>query len=426
MASTISAFLSLDELLPSNVSRLIRGTHGIGKSEIIGQIAERRKMPMIDRRLSQMTEGDIDGLPVLEGPVTKFKPVDWFVAACNEPHVLFLDELNRATPEVMQSAFQIVLDHELNGYKLHPETIVYAAVNSGSRYSVNDIDPALLDRFAVIDLEPSVQELAEYFRSKKYEESFVTFLLRNPNHVDPPGQYKAGQVTPSRRSWERFYKGLKAGKIYNQPSSELFLTLGSSLVGDTATNAFANHLKQEKPITVEEILSDYGKPDSDIRARVKKLTDDRWLDIIDSFGSYVATNKLNAVPGPHWPYKDCETEEEAFKAEGLPIYPDDGAIESPYEMIKRGKMEATPVVNFSLWFRDAPASLRVHIWKTMVASVASTDKEDKKAMIVSIHWGIKEAMCMAFGVRSGPRGANMRPKLIEMHGVTLPEESQLK
>src|SRR5437867_2646181 len=85
--------------------------------------------------------------PSTDWNVTRFNPPEWYMQACERPMVLFLDELNRATNEVMQAAFQIVLDRQLNGWKLHPLTRVYAAINMGANYTVNEMDPALLDRF---------------------------------------------------------------------------------------------------------------------------------------------------------------------------------------------------------------------------------------------------------------------------------------
>jgi MoxR-like ATPase len=166
-------FMEIGQDLPANVSVLLRGNHGIGKSQVIKQLGRRikdvLKMPSfetIDRRLSQMTEGDMIGLPSTDGETTRFNPPDWYKRACTMPVLLFLDELNRATPEVMQAAFQIVLDRELNGWKLHPETRVYAAVNDSASYNVNEIDPALLDRFWCIDLSPTHADWLDWARSK--------------------------------------------------------------------------------------------------------------------------------------------------------------------------------------------------------------------------------------------------------------------
>ena len=74
---------------------LIRGRHGIGKSTIVYQYAEDRDLPVVERRASQMTEGDLLGLPKVEGNVTTWLPPEWLATACNEAVVLFLDEVDR-------------------------------------------------------------------------------------------------------------------------------------------------------------------------------------------------------------------------------------------------------------------------------------------------------------------------------------------
>ena len=76
--------------------------------------------------------------------------------------ILFLDEINRASVEVQQCAFQIVLDRELNGMKLHPETRLYSAINEGTHYQVNEMGPALTRRFWVVDLEPTTEDWLEW------------------------------------------------------------------------------------------------------------------------------------------------------------------------------------------------------------------------------------------------------------------------
>ena len=81
---------------------LIRGKHGIGKSEQVYQFANAVGKRVVERRASQMTEGDLIGLPKIEGNSTKWNPPDWFKTACDEGVVLFFDEVDRAVLEVRQ------------------------------------------------------------------------------------------------------------------------------------------------------------------------------------------------------------------------------------------------------------------------------------------------------------------------------------
>ena len=111
---------------------LLRGRHGIGKSQVVYQYADSSDLPVIERRASQMTEGDLIGLPNTDGNVTTFCPPDWFKFACDNPCVLFLDEVDRATTEVRQGIFELCDSRKIAGYTLHPDTIIFAAVNGGT------------------------------------------------------------------------------------------------------------------------------------------------------------------------------------------------------------------------------------------------------------------------------------------------------
>jgi len=140
---------------------LLRGRHGIGKSTVVYQYADSINMPIVERRASQMTEGDLVGLPSIEDSSTQFNPPDWFKQACDEPVVLFLDEVDRATLEVRQGIFELTDSRKLNGHVLHPDTLVFAAVNGGEhgeQYQVGEMDPAELDRWTVFDIEPTLED----------------------------------------------------------------------------------------------------------------------------------------------------------------------------------------------------------------------------------------------------------------------------
>ena len=166
----IKTFKSVASKLPAEIAVLMRGPTGVGKSHLARAAADEIGLPFIDVRLSTMSEGDVGGYPDIEGMketgVMTFCMPSWFVRATKEPVVLMLDEMNRALPGVQQSAFQLVLDRELgndqdgNPYRLHPETRIFAAVNAGAEYDVNDMDPALLRRFWTIDLEPTHSDLS--------------------------------------------------------------------------------------------------------------------------------------------------------------------------------------------------------------------------------------------------------------------------
>ena len=56
---------------------MLRGRHGIGKSCVVYQFANTVGLPVVERRASQMTEGDLVGLPVIKGETTTFNPPEF-------------------------------------------------------------------------------------------------------------------------------------------------------------------------------------------------------------------------------------------------------------------------------------------------------------------------------------------------------------
>lgn len=329
---SIKTFLRIAPVLPAGVSILLRGNHGIGKSQVVRQLAEALKVadaslgefPVIDRRLSQLTEGDIIGLPVIDGDSTRFNPPDWYKSACEQPSVVFLDELNRATPEVMQGSFQIVLDRELNGNKLHPQTRVLSAINTGAAYNVNEVDPALLDRFFVIDLTPTPEEWVEWARTSMHE-SVVDFIAQDNSWLDPSQKVDPGTVQPSRRSWERLSQALVAAGVADEPQHEMFHPICGGFVGNEAAIAFGDYARDNARVQPEDVLDRYTTN----AKRIKKLSQTRLNGLIDHLARHALESTLPTAP---------------------------------------------QLENFGNFVKDLPAELRVYMWKAIAAGgIAKVD-----------------------------------------------------
>ena len=236
---------------------LLRGRHGIGKSQVVYQLAAQMGLPVIERRASQMTEGDLVGLPSIDGNRTSFNPPDWFKEACEEASVLFLDEVDRATLEVRQGIFELTDSRKLNGHYLHPETIVFAAINGGEhgeQYQVNEMDPAELDRWSVWDIEPSVEDWLNW--GKENVDSLVwDFINQNREHLEHKGDIEPNKRYPSRRSWKRLNDVLDGANLLEEASPAMF-TLAQSFVGfeaAVALNDFAQNY--ERVVTVDQLLN---------------------------------------------------------------------------------------------------------------------------------------------------------------------------
>lgn len=298
----IATFVEVAQSLPPEISILVRGAHGIGKSETVHQIAEALGLELIDRRMSQMTEGDVIGLPKLEDGCTKFLPAEFIQIACQRGVLLFLDEINRATQEVMQACFQLCLDRELNGNKLHPKTRVFAAVNATANYQVNEMDPAFLDRFYVVDLAPTAQDFYAYAEGNgkdgkpRIDTDLLRFLKERETRLDPSMNVNPGTVQPSRRSWFRLDKSYKANALYEKDLNTDVSAKGRAysialgFVGVECAGDLVDFLsKRESRFTAVNVYDEYDQH----RVKIKKLGQDKLNTLIDMVVDHAKTNLIS-------------------------------------------------------------------------------------------------------------------------------------
>ena len=261
MALDFQTFVSVaPHVLTVKKPLMLRGRHGIGKSELVYQIAKGMDLPVVERRASQMTEGDLVGLPKTDGDVTSFCAPDWLHDACSRPVLLFLDEVDRAIPEVRQGIFELTDSRKIFGNYLHDDTVVVAAVNGGehgSQYQVGEMDPAELDRWTVFDVEPSVEDWLTWAKTNTVDIVW-DFINQNRSHLEHSDDFEPNKVYPSRRSWKRLNNCLVSANMVQEHNPATF-HLACGFVGFEAGVAFNDFVKNyERQVTVEMIL-DEGK-----------------------------------------------------------------------------------------------------------------------------------------------------------------------
>ena len=116
------------------------GPPGIGKSETFEQIkesyiADGKKAHLIDCRLALWDPTDLKGYPYFDQTANKMRfsapdeLPDEEMAKAYDVIILFLDELNGASPATQAAAYQLVLNRAIGKYKL-PDNVVIAAAGN--------------------------------------------------------------------------------------------------------------------------------------------------------------------------------------------------------------------------------------------------------------------------------------------------------
>jgi hypothetical protein len=225
---------------------MLWGPPGVGKSQMVSQVAARHEVPVIDIRLSQMEPSDLRGIPFRTG-----ERVEWAVPALlpdSERHgecgILFLDEITSAPPSVSAAAYQLILDRRLGDYRVPDHWAIFAAGNRQGDRGVTYTMPApLANRFSHFEVETNLDDWVAWAYNNRIDERIIAFLRFRPELLFDFDPAHNPVAFPSPRSWEFAHRGLQ--KFGERP--QLLQGCLQACVGPAAgveLHAFVNTLEQ--------------------------------------------------------------------------------------------------------------------------------------------------------------------------------------
>lgn len=190
----------LENLVSRNIqlSTMIWGPPGIGKSSIVAQVSEQQEIACIDVRLSQLAPTDLRGLPVAEDGISKWYPPEFLPR--DGQGILFLDELNMAPPAMQGVAQQLILDRRVGSYVVPPGWFVWAAGNrKEDRAAVFEMPTPLANRFLHLQVEPDFESFKSYALENGIHEQILAFLSFRSTLLHKPDLQEVAWCSP--RSW---------------------------------------------------------------------------------------------------------------------------------------------------------------------------------------------------------------------------------
>jgi len=228
---------AIDTCIRAKQPLFIWGQPGVGKSSVVKQVAKQKDMELIDLRLTLLDSVDLRGFPRVKNERMSFAIPEFFPDDPNSSGVLFLDEMNAATPAVQCAAYQLVLDRKLGEYNLPDGWGIIAAGNRETDQGVTYTMPApLANRFAHVDFDPDFDDWRAWALAKDFKPEVLNFINFRPgllNDFDPDKR-----AFPTPRAWEFVNRIIDQSKT---PAVERALIAGS--VGDGAAAEFAAFLK---------------------------------------------------------------------------------------------------------------------------------------------------------------------------------------
>ena len=283
--------LEILEETPASQNIMLMGKHGIGKSQILEKFYSEKGYKVVTLFLGQMSDpGDLIGIPHKneETGHTDFMPPYWFPTD-DTPVVLFLDELNRARPEVLQTIMDLALNRKLAGKALPAGSRIISAVNNGEEYQLTDLDPALVSRFNIYEFVPSVQDWLLWANKNGIDERITSYIAANPKALDNQASIEDLdnlEKTPDRRGWVRVSEIITGKETLKQSHKSMI----AGIVGGVAANRFFEFLDHNHLLTAKELLlGNYEKN----RIKLESYKTPQFATINDAVFVYLESAKYD-------------------------------------------------------------------------------------------------------------------------------------
>ena len=270
--------ISAELVLETGEVPLIIGESGIGKTALAKKLANKNnfKLVVIDGNL--LKEGEIGGLPTIESYKsidsngnlqekkatiyavhTKLKEIDEEILNVNKV-LLFIDEINRCEHTVQQELMNLILNREINGYKLHNNVKILAAMNPSNKYGedfdyqVVDMDAAQENRFVWLNMENDYIDWISWAIEFGIETEVIEFISTFPEYLQ---KINEEDVRATPRSYERISKTLKLYKEKKEiiPRA-VFLNVIKGNVGRVIAEEFISFIESnhEALISFEKVF----------------------------------------------------------------------------------------------------------------------------------------------------------------------------
>jgi len=257
------------------------GSVGIGKTTFVQDFTDLQGRKLVDVRASQLDPVDVRGLPITDAEYVRWL-IPNFLHQLTDKHVLFLDELNLASPSTQSAFYSLIQERKLGDYTAPEGLWIIAAGNrEQDGCGVTKLKAALSDRFEHIDVEFDLESWTEWARQSGVNPLAIAASQWKPelvNDFDPKAR-----VSPTPRSFVR------ASRYIDAPKEVEFDLIQGSL-GEGAALTLEGFIKIarslgdpkdifEKPKTAE-VPEDIDTKWALIGVLSREVNEDRFSNII--------------------------------------------------------------------------------------------------------------------------------------------------
>ncbi len=276
----------------------LEGSPGIGKTEIVKQVADELGIGYVSFSLTHHTRNSILGLPVIKdlsnGKYTEYTMSEIIAKvlekkeAGEEEGVLLLDEFSCVSDSILPAMLAFLQTKNIGMHTL-PEGWIIVLCGNPPQYNRNarKFDAAILDRIRKVSVEFDAQVFISYAKEKEMHPAIIEYLSINPSNVYLCNTDNKELQLVTCRGWENLSYALYGiERLEKRIDKEL---VGQFIKSDEIAYDFYKFY----------ILNNIGTSENDIKEIIKGKNISKyeekymecdfsvWWNMIDLFGNYL-------------------------------------------------------------------------------------------------------------------------------------------
>lgn len=260
------------DILKAGLVPLVLGDPAIGKSSMGEEISNDFNLEMIDTRLDQADQVDLNGFPNIDKQKQRasYLPFDTFpiegdpLPVGKDGWFMFLDEFPPQDRTVQKAAYKLILDRKVGKYNIHPDCAIMCAGNLVTSGAIaEELSSAMQSRLIQMQLVMDAEDWLEWAERNGIHYLITSYIHSKPQalytfKVDQPGPYAAP------RTWvflDRLIKVAEAatGNFLAHPNM-LQLAAGTISEGEARLFMGFSQLRDEVPTIAAIVASPMTVP----------------------------------------------------------------------------------------------------------------------------------------------------------------------
>lgn len=299
---TLKAYLAKDEqgnyLLSPTQQRplLLMGAPGIGKTQIMRQIAQECEIGLVSYTITHHTRQSAVGLPMIcqkeynghSFTVTEYTMSEIIASVYEimeqtglQEGILFIDEINCVSETLAPTMLQF-LQNKTFGNQSVPQGWVIVAAGNPPEYnkSVREFDVVTLDRLRKMEIQPDLSVWKKYAHSVGVHSAVLTYLEIHPEYFYRITQDVDGIQFVTARGWEDLSSLLKVYESMGISAEENIVSqyLQHTEIAEDFAAYLSLYQKYGEDYQIESILN--GNPSSACYAKAQNAGFDERLTLV--------------------------------------------------------------------------------------------------------------------------------------------------